>query len=268
MNPFKYLVLIMILFFATPTLAQTKSRDEVEDKIKSLQDELIRLELLLLSPAPDDFIAHKEFLNQPDTGLIRLLPGEILNGAKILTINGGGAFYSFKRKSQEYGYGSDIGVSRTLERVGRILKQPIEDSSRAGGTSDAGSNIVPDIFKIDLFSVGFAGADFGYLAMIDGDINDLTIDYPEIKFIASLKVPNNLPDARLEQKRSQEGVLVNGINYRRSQKAETEKTYILRSINYRSSDLLVCFRTVRRDKDGSWILLWKILKEFDRPILE
>lgn len=44
-------------------------------------------------------------------------------------------------------------------------------------------------------------------------------------------------------------------------------TYLLRSVNYDRSDVLISFRVVRRDSDGSLILLWKMLRQFPGPIL-
>jgi hypothetical protein len=43
---------------------------------------------------------------------------------------------------------------------------------------------------------------------------------------------------------------------------------VLRAINYRVSDVLVAFRVIRQDADGSMILLWKMLKTFPTPELK
>jgi hypothetical protein len=42
----------------------------------------------------------------------------------------------------------------------------------------------------------------------------------------------------------------------------------VRSVDYGGSDVLVAFRVVRQDADGSVVLLWKMLKKFDKPVLE
>jgi hypothetical protein len=44
-------------------------------------------------------------------------------------------------------------------------------------------------------------------------------------------------------------------------------SYVLRSIDYARSDLLVAFRIVRQDSDGSVVLLWKLLKKYPTPAL-
>ena len=41
-----------------------------------------------------------------------------------------------------------------------------------------------------------------------------------------------------------------------------------RSISYDHSDVLVAFRVVRKDFDGSVVLLWKILKKYSKPGLQ
>jgi hypothetical protein len=44
--------------------------------------------------------------------------------------------------------------------------------------------------------------------------------------------------------------------------AETGKTYALRSINVARSDIVVVFQTLREDFDGSFVIVWKILKSY------
>jgi len=40
-------------------------------------------------------------------------------------------------------------------------------------------------------------------------------------------------------------------------------TYLLRSISYGRSDVVVAFRVVRQDTDASVTIAWKLLKKFD-----
>jgi hypothetical protein len=130
---------------AFSVFAQTESRDDILKKIESKRAELATLEKQFLSPSEEDQARHAEFLNQPDTGLIRLLPREKYDTAtfkenkKSITLRGGGAYYSFVRLTHEYGYGSDIelangmlisgftgGHSRSLINLGDI---PLETVS-------------------------------------------------------------------------------------------------------------------------------------------
>jgi hypothetical protein len=185
--------------------------------------------LLVAPPALKD--EHSNFLQQTGTGLIRLLPRETYDGK--LPIRGGGAYYSFKRKTHEYGYGSDLSLE--------------------GGN----------------FMVGFAGADFGFLIDL-GDIalTEVNTETGGAQYLSSFSPPKKESKARIEQRRSQEGFTEGGWSYKRSVPAQVDHTYIVRSINYRESDVLIAFRVVEIEADGSMCLLWKMLKRNGVPGLE
>jgi hypothetical protein len=57
---------------------QTPSRAAVLNEMETKRAELATLETQFLSPSAEDRAAYAEFLAQPDTGLIRLLPRESL----------------------------------------------------------------------------------------------------------------------------------------------------------------------------------------------
>src|SRR5213593_339820 len=83
--------------------AQSESRDQVLSQIEAKRAELAALEKKFLAASEEDQAAYAEFLKQPDTGLIRLLPREVFDSdvykdrKKSLTLRGGGAYYSFTR---------------------------------------------------------------------------------------------------------------------------------------------------------------------------
>src|SRR6266404_6167473 len=232
-----------LLFTVLATLsigvcAQSGSRDDVLKAIAAKRAELQQLEDQFLSPAEEDRAAYKEFLSQPDTGLIRLLPREVYESEayeknrKTLTIRGGGAYYSFARLTHEYGYGSDLSL-------------------------DSG-----------YLSVGFAGADYGM--MIDlGDISldEITKDYPTALSLADYAAARDEPQARVEQRQLHVGRILDGATYKGRVPLKIGTTLLLRSINYDFTDVLVAFRTVRKDTDGSVIIAWKLLKRFPKPEL-
>src|SRR5262249_18826625 len=81
------------------------------DQKAALQEQLESKEALYLAPAPEDVAAHAEFLRQPDTVVLPLLPRESLDlNNQKLSIRGGGCFFSFSRMTHEYGYGSDLSL--------------------------------------------------------------------------------------------------------------------------------------------------------------
>src|ERR1700720_3405498 len=228
-------VVISLSFFSANTLAQSASREDMLKEIEAKRAELQKLEKQFLAPSEEDRAAYAEFLRQPDTGLIRLLPREVYdtevykNKLKSLTMRGGGAYYSFTRLTHEYGFGSDLEL----------------DSNN--------------------FSVGFAGADYGMLVNVgDVPLETATLEHPGARFIASYKSAGEEPRARVEQRRFGTGITVDGFNYKTHLPVAVNTTYLLRSIYYSESDVLVVFRVVRQDADGSVIIVWKLLKKFPK----
>ncbi|HKG22144.1 MAG TPA: hypothetical protein VKC34_09610 [Blastocatellia bacterium] len=228
----RYLSAMLFLSIAfacsSSVLAQTKGRGEIEQKIATLRAKIEVLEKEFLEPSPEDRAAFAEFLKQPDTGLTRVLPREKYQ--QKMTIAGGGSYYSFRRVTHEYGYGSDISLEQGQ------------------------------------FRIGFAGADYGFIASL-GDIplQSVTLDHPGIHYLAGYKVPSSISEIRDEQRRVSSGFESNGFKYRDSVGADDNTTYVLRSIEVRTGDTMVAFRVVRRDADGSLTLLWKILVKSPAP---
>jgi hypothetical protein len=216
-------------------LAQSESREDLLKQIESKRAELSVLENRLLAPAAEDKTAFAEFLKQENTGLIRLLPREKYDETPdkmTLTVRGGGAFYSFARLTHAYGYGSDI----MLEHG-------------------------------DLSEV-WAGADYGMLTKLEGaSLEDISIELPGVLFLAKYNAVASEPEARVEQRRFSTGTTIEGIPYSRRLPAQIGATYLLRSISYDRSDLLVAVKVVRQDTDGSLIIAWKLLKKFPKPAL-
>lgn len=220
-------------FFA---LSQTPSRGEVLNEMETKRAELAKLETQFLSPSAEDRAAYAEFLAQPNTGLIRLLPREKFdsdaNKKAPLTIRGGGAFYSFARLSHEYGQGSDLALYSGY------------------------------------LSVGFAGADYGMLIKLDGaGLEDISGELPGVAFLAKYSAVTNEPDARIEQRRFGTGTVIDGATYKERVPVEVGATYVLRSISFDRSDVLVAFRVIRQDTDGSLIIAWRMLEKYPTPKL-
>jgi hypothetical protein len=221
---------IFVAFLAPAARAQSVDRAALENEIRALVGELKDTEQQFLAPSAKDREKYAEFLSQPDTGLIRLLPREVFQDK--LTIQGGGAYYSFARLTHEYGYGSDIELQQNR------------------------------------FSVGFAGADFGFLTRLGKvAIEEVTLEHPAAQFLSTFTTPTTEPGARDQQKRAAAGFDVNGFTYKDSVPFKRKNSYLLRSIGYRVSDLLVGFRIVTQDDDGSVVIVWKILKRFPVPQL-
>jgi hypothetical protein len=198
----------------------------------------------LLAPSPQDRTDYAAFLKESNTGLVRLLPYQRSNEKLV---RGGGAYYSFHYMSHQYGMGADIELIRPLifasGSVPRAWLERIHDS----------------------FSVGFAGADYGMLANLGNvPLDEVTAKDPRAHFLAKYEPPRSEPEARCEARRFVSGERIDGLLYKRTLPVQESATYLLRSINYGESDVLVAFRVARRDDDGSVVFAWKLLKDF-RP---
>jgi hypothetical protein len=220
-------------------VAQSQTREDMLRELTAKRAELQQLEQQFLAPSSEDLQAHAAFLSQPDTGLIRLLPRELYDSEtykknkKTITMRGGGAYYSFSRRTHEYGFGSDIQLSS------------------------------------DHLSVGFAGADYGMLVNLgEVGLDEITLEHPRGGFISSYNPSSQEPKARLEARQfAGKGITVDDVEYRNRVPVKVNNTYLLRSIGYRVSDVLVAFKVVRQDTDGSVILAWKLLKKYPVPTL-
>ncbi|HVF44354.1 MAG TPA: hypothetical protein VM936_15125 [Pyrinomonadaceae bacterium] len=227
------LLFSLTLLFAPRAAAQTAdARAQAAAEIASLRAQIKAKEPALLSTAKEDRRAHAAFLAQPGTGLVRLLPREKWDG--VLSTRGGGAYYSFTRLRHEYDYGTNIGFEQ-----GRL-------------------------------SARLAGASFGFLTNLgDTPLETVTAETEAVQFMASYKVPTFEPDARKSQMQFMgAGYEAGGAAYKDTMPVSVGSTYALRSVEYKNSDVLVAFRVVRKDSDGSIVLLWKMLQEFPKPELQ
>ncbi|HVF21485.1 MAG TPA: hypothetical protein VM941_00345 [Pyrinomonadaceae bacterium] len=229
-------VLATFLISSLTVLGQSQSRSDVLNEIQAKRTELVTLEKSFLDPSEEDRVRYAAFLDQPGTGLIRLLPREKFdsevykNNKRTITMRGGGSYYSFLRNTQEYGYGSDISL-------------------------DSGQ-----------LHTGFAGADYGMLTDL-GDIplESVGAETPAVTLFAAYQPPQQEQLARKEARRIAQGSELEGLPVKRSVPLKLNSTFLLRSINYSSSDVLVAFKVVRIDSDGSATILWKLLKKYGKP---
>jgi hypothetical protein len=222
---------------ALPICAQTQSREDLINEITAKRAELLRLEDAFLSPSEEDRAKYANFLSQSDTGLIRLLPREkydpdVKQANNKLTIRGGGAYYSFVRLTHEYGFGSDISLYDGW------------------------------------LSTGFAGANYGIMTTLGNTpLESVTVDAPAVQFLATHTPPSEEPKARIEQTKWGQGEMIEGTTYGERLRMGLNTTYLVRSVDYNTSDVLVAFRVVRIDTDGSATILWKLLKKYPAPKL-
>jgi hypothetical protein len=238
------LISALALFFHIN--AQTVDRSKTIKEITALRKELDEKQKRLLTPPAEDLARFAEFLKQPETGLICLLPRNLYGD--MLTIRGGGAYYSFARLTHDYGLGSDIALEK-IERTNEFTPPPIATY---------------------VFDTGFAGANYGFIVTLGAvPIEKVTLDHDEVKSLATYNPPSTLPEARAEQQRSSKKTQgAEWDAYKGGALVTVNFTYALRSIDFERSDVLVAFRVVRKESDGSVVVLWKMLKRFPTPHLQ
>ena len=208
---------------AAPAAAQPTDRQRLQADVEALRAQLHEKAALLLEPSPEDAAIWSEFLQQSDTGLVRLMPRERYDG--ILGMRGGGAYYSFTRLTHDYNGEPHIGLDQGQLRS------------------------------------GFVGLDLGLLVRLDGlPLDKATLDHPAIRFLATFAALPQEPAMRALQRQAGAGFQHSGLTFRSHVKAEPDTTYALRSLSPGRSDVLVAFRIIRRDHDDSVVLVWQKLK--------
>ena len=222
--------------------APASSPAGIAGQIAQLDKLQIDLRDKLLAVPGEDFATHQAFLKLPDTGLIKLLPrGKYPDTA--VGMREGGAYYSFTRKTHEYGYGSDIELSD-----GR-------------------------------FTVGFAGGNYGYFLPL-GDIPsdqlaDATSEVPKWARGAAADgwaaMWGDAPLSREEISRAETAAFFRDAEAKRANAgrrgvpAEPGRSYLLRSVALDDYDILVGLRVLRSFDDGSVVIAYRLLKTFDIP---
>jgi hypothetical protein len=162
--------------------------------------------------------------------VVRILPREKYD--RKLTIQGGGSYYSFTKTSHDYQNIAQIGLEQNNLKV------------------------------------GFAGADYGFIADLGRvSLADITKETIEASFLLNYKPPVNLSEIRSEQRKAW-NYEVGGVTYKSNIPAVVGHAYVLRAITFDRADVLVALKIHRKDTDGSLIVFWKMLEVFGVPTIK
>lgn len=234
----------------------------INQQVRNLYRKPSKKEAELLAPRIEDQQKYAEFLQKPDTGLIKLMPdlgcGEnpkVLVATDVCqeyTMPGGGSAYSFRKENY---------------RIWRLA----------------------DILHKDGIIHAIGARSQGILVTLgDVPLEGISLDTEGLKFLTDFEPKTEFEEAKEQNRKLLEGITYDGFYYRKALRAVENTTYVLRSVAYRGKfyraiqdvvyneldydkrrDIIVAFRIVRQDKtDGSITLLWRTLANEKSPKLE
>jgi hypothetical protein len=135
-------------------------------------------------------------------------------------------------------------------------------------------NHVPNLwadlrFTDGKLEVAFGMEVVGALTMLgDVPLDSLTTESEGVSLLAKYEPPSEVKRAKREHERFKGGVALDHLLFKTAFQVQKNMTYALRSIAYNRSDLLVAFRVLRQEEDGSVLLLWKRIEKFPTPKLK
>lgn len=212
-----------------------------------------------LQPNPQDLAKYAPFLEQPRTGIFRLMPdigctenvNVIRADAVCLNYVPESSYYSFREKEHTIEMLADIRLRNGYLISDGILSQGI------------------------LVQLG------------DVELEKLSPAAEGVEFLSDFAPQTQGAEAQKQYLQMMRGVKVGKYEYKKAHPSIENTTYALRVVAYRGNvfrsfrgyrfdildgdkriDLTLAFRVVRKDADGSITLLWKEIERRDAPRLQ
>lgn len=235
-----------------------KPISEIKNATPLTKAKLNREQKILLAPDSNDLAAYAAFLKQPNTGLIKLFPdagceenaGIVRADEECLKWIPNSGFYSFRRKKY---------VGESLADIRYKNDFLISDGLRSQGIMTA---------------------------LGDVPLENVSLADKQLRFLVEYEPNPESHQADAQTKKITNGVKAGNYVYRSSWKMSENTTYALRVIAYRGAfyfpfqgqkfdlldgdtrkDVIVAFRVIHQNADGSITLLWKELRRQDSPKL-
>jgi hypothetical protein len=161
-----------------------------------------------------------------NVGVFRILPRETYDNG-LFSTRGGGAYYSFYFRIPDYGHGSDLGFEQNYLQTGFN-----------------GCGLMTDFGEVPL----------GEIKRENVAANSLA-NYQNAKNSDSCRSDYYLASA--------DGLKLDQTVFRSRLPAVVGHTYLVRSTVFDYYDVLVAFRIERKDADGSLVIFWKQLEQFE-----
>lgn len=169
----------------------------------------------------------KEAAAKENAAVFRLLPRETYDKG-FFTVRGGGAYYSFFFKIHDWGHGSDIGLEQGYLETGF-----------------QGCGFISDLGKVSLEKV-----------------NE---EIPGVSGLLNYDVKKSGSCSKDYYSARQDGFKLNDNVFRTRLPAIVGHTYLVRSVSFDYYDILTVFQIWRKDTDGSLIIFWKEIEQFETP---
>ena len=205
------------------------------------------LEKQLLAPSVEDQQQFAEFLRLPDTGVIRMFPPgrrRVVSLADLATgrrpgFGGYASLYSFSK--QKHGNGLHGYVDPRLGWAELRLWN-------------------------GRFITGVTGESLGVLvALGDVPLESVTPETYGVTGLTNITPPADYFEAANLSRRNRAGFALERFRYGSSLPVAANTTYVLRATSNKRADVLVGFRVVRVDENGSVTLIWRKLKVYPKP---
>ncbi|HRH42572.1 MAG TPA: hypothetical protein PKY82_13170 [Pyrinomonadaceae bacterium] len=265
----KFLGCLAIIFcFFNNYLAQSgiadryPQRNNYFDYANVLYRKPTEKELKLVEVDAELIEEYKEFLANDKMGIFRLMPDFGCNDNKNIIVA--------KEECQKYsmpGTGSAYSFRKNTYRLWRLA-----DLTYKNGVFFSGSKYTQGI-------IGVLG---------DVGLDDISLNSIGAKQLREFVPVADYKEIEQQYKKLERGVIVNGVLFSTKLKIKENTSYILRSIAYRGKsytavaphitydefefdkrfDILIAFRVLKMEKDGSVIILWKELERKESPKLK
>jgi hypothetical protein len=248
---------------------------------KELIDAFYRTRGMIL--VPDSYLEKfKLQLKDKKVGLARLQPErncykdllvtveQLEKCSDVVPVPGGGSFYSF-RSRLNYDAQSALAYVEGNTKLSKTLPTL---NPRAVGTwwnihfEDGKFKVTNDFVQGIVAEIG------------DVELENLSLTSKEFEFLNDFKFRNDTSIIQIQNESLMKGVALNNFTYSNSAKANLNSTYVLRSIDYtekpkwmstqfpepffskvgKEADMIIAFKVVGQEDDGSLIILWKKLQ--------
>ncbi|MFN7945808.1 MAG: hypothetical protein U0Z53_10665 [Blastocatellia bacterium] len=230
------------------------------------ESQLTKKEKQVLAVAAEDQKTFAAFLAQPGTGLCKLLSAggrtvsasAVKNESADLPIAGGGAFFSFTKLRHDADEWAQIKLQDGNFQIAFFTEQRV----------DLFENRTGAVVMRELYRTVFENGERLAVLTELGDVplEQLKTDSPGLTLLHTFPPPVDPEHYLAQLKHLRDGITADGHVYKSSVPARLNTAYGLRAINYGRADVLIVFRVVRQDEDGSLHLLWKKLSDY--PVLK